>query len=318
MAYGHLTDHDRQTIATLLTEGYSPAAIGRHLHRHRSTICREIVRNRNPDGGYWREKAHRRAQARRRISTRNRRYDDGVWNEIEALLGEKWSPEQIAGSLRSRGAIKLCHKTIYRHIKWDRRRGGTLFLNLRGSSKRHRKRYGVYDRRGRAPDKRSIDERPARINDRSTLGHWEGDTVVGPVGTHPCLLTLVERKTGYLIVKKLHSRSAAAVNAAILETFKGNAHWMRSLTVDNGTEFHDFKTVEHELGTKVYFCHPHHSWERGTNENTNGLLRQYIPKGVPMKPLTQHWCDTTATALNVRPRKRLCYQSPAHVFPLTL
>ena len=141
--------------------------------------------------------------------------------------------------------------------------------------------------------------------------------MVGPAGTHPCLLTLVERKTGFLIVKKLRARTAAAVNEAILDAFKGNEHWLKSITLDNGTEFHDFKAIEKTTGTTIFFCHPHHSWERGTNENTNGLLRQYIPKGVSMKNLNEHWCEATATALNVRPRKRLCYKSPAHIFSLS-
>jgi IS30 family transposase len=314
MPYRHLTEHERHDITTLETLGFSDAEIARQLGRSRSTICRERSRNTCRDGRYRRDMAHMRARGRRKVSARNTQFRGKFWEVVIFLIQHRWSPEQIQGFLALTGMLSISHKTIYRYLKRDRRRGGVLFRNLRGCGKRHRKRYGSNDRRGRLSARRMIEERPEDVNQRLTLGHWEGDTVVGPNGTTHCILTLVERKTRFVIIKKLKSRTASEVNRAILEVFGDMPEWFKSLTVDNGTEFHSLKAIEEALGTTIYYCNPHHSWERGTNENTNGLIRQYIPKGLSMHPITQADCNTICTALNSRPRKRLLFRSPAQIF----
>ena len=313
MPYRHLTEHERQDIATLEAAGFQDAEIARMLGRSRSTISRERRRNTCRDGRYRREMAHMRARARRKVSPRNTRFRGKFWEVVIFLLRHRWSPEQIQGFLALTEMLTISHKTIYRYIKRDRRRGGDLFKNLR-TRKRHRKQYGGCDRRGHLSDRRMIDERPDEVNQRLRLGDWEGDTMVGPNGTTHCILTLVERKTRLVIIKKLSSRTAAEVNRALLEVFQDMPHWFKSLTVDNGTEFHGLKAIEETLGVTVYYCHPHQSWERGTNENMNGLIRQYIPKRTSMHPVTQADCDAICTALNSRPRKRLLFKSPAQIF----
>ena len=161
--------------------------------------------------------------------------------------------------------------------------------------------------------KRPISERPGRVERRREFGHWEGDTVMGKDGRH-CLLTLVERKTRRTRIIKLEARQVTEVNKALIREVKAGRLKMKSLTLDNGTEFHGFKELEAKLGIKVYFAQPYHSWERGTNENTNGLIRQYLPKGTCMRRVSQADCDTIASELNNRPRRRLGFKTPSERF----
>ena len=186
--------------------------------------------------------------------------------------------QQIAGYLRRLQGLRISHETIYRHIWADRRQGGTLYRQLRGAQKRRRKRYGRYDSRGRLAGKRSITERPALVAARTQPGHWEIDTVQGASDRH-CVLSLVERTTGYLVLGKLRAKSTAEVTRRTTQLIARECPPVRTITADNGTEFHDYATIERTTGTQFYFATPHHAWERGTNENTNGLLRQYLPKG---------------------------------------
>jgi IS30 family transposase len=203
---------------------------------------------------------------------------------------------------------------IYRYIWEDREQGGTLYTYLRGARKQRRKRYGSYDSRGRLAGKRMIGERPAIVEGRTQVGHWEGDTVLGAGQAGPCVLTLVERKTGVLRLGQLHQRTKAAVTRRATQLIHRERRPVRTITVDNGTEFHAYAEIENRTQTRIYFATPHHSWERGTNENTNGLLRQYLPKGASMAHLTQAACDRIADHLNRRPRKRLGYRTPEECY----
>lgn len=223
-----------------------------------------------------------------------------------------WSPEQIAGRLRADQELAISHETIYRYLWADKRQGGQLYRHLRGARKQRRKRYGRYDSRGRVAGKRPITARPAVVETRAQLGHWEVDTVVGP--GRPCILSLVERKTGYVVIGQLRARTTAAVNRRATELIRAQRHPVRTITADNGTEFHDYPTIERATGTRFYFATPHHAWERGTNENTNGLVRQYLPKRQSMAHLTQYDCNRIAAKLNRRPRKRLGYHTPEECY----
>lgn len=312
MSYHQLTSEERYALWTLRRQGFSQAAIARALGRHRSTISREVRRNQK-QRWYRAKEADHRARARRRRSRRNRRLSAQDWALVCAKLKELWSPEQIAGRLGKAGILRVSHETIYRHIWEDRRKGGTLWRYLRGSRKLRRKRNGSYDSRGRVAGKRRIEERPAGAQNRTRVGHLEGDTVIGNLDQH-CVLTLVDRKTGYVLIGKLRGRTVKEANRRAISLIRGAVRSTKTLTLDNGTEFHGYRAIEEATQTKVYFATPHHSWERGTSENTNGLIRQYLPKRESMARISQRECEWIAKQLNHRPRKRLDYRTPAECY----
>ena len=261
-------------------------------------------------------RAHQRAHARRYRSRRNSQFAGAQWAQVEELLREEWSPEQVAGYLERTRQLSISHETIYRHVWQDQKDGGTLHAHLRGARKNCRKRYGRYDSRGRLAGKRMIGERPAAVEKRSRSGHWEIDTMMGEsLGeSSDCVLTLVERKTGYVQIGKLKARTAAEANRALLELMARHPGRITTITADNGTEFHWYGQIEAVNPVRFYFATPHHSWERGTNENTNGLIRQYLPKGQTMAGVTQSQCDAIAEHINNRPRKRHGYKTPNQCF----
>lgn len=288
--------------------------IAEHMGRHRSTLYRELDRNRcyHIDGAYRPSKAHRRTVARRRRSRRNRHYSDADFKPVRALLRKKFSPEQITGYLRRLNQPCFSHETIYQYIWRDKVNGGNLWTHLRQSPKIRRKRYKAYDSRGRLADKRHITERPKTVETRRDKGHWEIDTVMGK-GSNDCIVTLVERKTGFIMIGNLKDRSSHSLKKT-KRLISRDPLAFRTITEDNGTEFHQYKGIESHFPVKFYFANPYHSWERGSNENANGLIRQYIPKGTSMETLTQQQCDHIASQLNSRPRKRYNYRSPEELF----
>jgi len=313
--YHQITSEERYSLGLLRQRGLRPAAIARLLGRHRSSITREVRRNATHyDGTYRPQLANWYAHSRRSRSRRNTQFTAGHWTRVEALVREDWSPEQIAGRLRRDGVLTISHETIYRRVWADKRAGGALYLHLRGARKQKRKRYGAYDSRGRLAGKRPIATRPPGAEHRSRFGHWEGDTVLGAGQAGPCVLTLVERKSGFLAIGKLAQRTGAFVNDRAQQLISVQPRLVRTITVDNGTEFHSYGALEERVPARFYFATPHHAWERGTNENTNGLVRQYLPKGASMAHLTQHDCNRLADKLNRRPRKRLGYRTPEEVY----
>jgi len=316
MNYKQITSEERYTISSLKKQGYSNSKIAQILGRHRSTIGREICRNScwMTDGAYRPSKAQTRTQTRRRRARQHLHFTNDDFSEVRRLLRKKFSPEQITGRLRQQKiSPSFSHETIYRYIWRDKAEGGSLWKHLRCSRKQRRKRYRAYDSRGRMSDKRPITERPASIETRRYFGHWEIDTVLGK-GAPDCIVTLVERKTGYTIIGKLRDRTTKSLNKRTIKLIQKDPVAFKTITSDNGTEFHQYKEIERACSVKFYFATPHHSWERGTNENTNGLIRQYIPKGTSMASLTQQQCDAIAHKLNTRPRKRLGYQTPEEVY----
>jgi len=312
--YHQLTSEERYALSTLRKQGYTVRGIARALDRAPSTISREVRRNSRADGGYRPGTAHDFARWRRSRSRRNQRFTAANWALVLTLLKQHWSPEQISGRLRKDGVLRISHETIYRHIWRDKRRGGTRFKLLRQAGKKRRKRYGAYDSRGRLAGKRHISERPPIVEARSEVGHWEIDTVLG--STKACIVTLVERATGYLMIGKLKARTVAELNRATLALISDAQLPVRSITADNGTEFHGYADLEHQTGALFYFATPHHSWERGSNENANGLIRQYLPKRTSMAALSPKRCDSIASRLNTRPRKRLDFLTPTEAYEL--
>ena len=310
--YHQLTSGERHELAALSRQGHSKSEIARSLGRHRSTIYREVARNSRKDGRYRAYTADQRTRARRSRSRRNQRFTAADWELVEHWLREDFSPEQVAGWLHRFRLLSISHETIYGHVWEDKRRGGSLHLHLRGAQKKRRKRYRHYDSRGRLAGKKPIADRPPGAHNRSRVGHLEGDTVLG-TDKH-CILTLVDRKTGYLMIAKLQARTVQETNRAAIALINAAERPIRSVTVDNGTEFHGYKAIEDATGADFFFATPHHSWERGTNENTNGLIRQYAPKKTSLAHLSQADCDSIAEKLNNRPRKRFGFRTPAECY----
>jgi len=273
-----------------------------------------VARNRRADGGYHAFTACEHTSARRRRSRRGSHFGAEEWSLVEQLLELDWSPEQVAGWLALHELLRVSYETIYLRVWRDKHAGGDLWRHMRQAGKQRRKRYGARDSRGRLAGKRHISERPAEVETRSVVGHWEIDTVKGDDQARHSVVTLVERATGYLEVGKLVRHNAAAATMRTTQLIGCHAGRVRTVTADNGSEFHSYAEIEQATGALFYFATPHHSWERGTNENTNGLLRQYLPKRQSMAHATQADCDAIAAKLNARPRKRLGYRTPEECY----
>lgn len=311
MNYTHLTEIERYQIQSLLDAGISLTAIASQLERHKSTISREVARNRGVRK-YSARGAH--VLARRRCANREnvRRIEPAIWHDVETRLAQDWSPEQIAGRLQEDQLGQVSHEAIYRYVYRDKRRGGDLHRHLR-CQKSKRRRYGAgYDRRGRLHDKRTISERPAVVEERVRIGDWEGDTVLGKRGMK-ALVTLVDRVSRYTLIGKVERRSAPAVReliVALLHPWESVSH---TLTCDNGKEFAEHRAIEDKLGMACYFADPYASWQRGTNEQTNGLIRQYVPKSTDLDTVTDEDVVQIMNKLNHRPRKVLNWKTPHEV-----
>ena len=324
MTYHQFTQEERYAITGLRMCGASLAAIARTLGRHRSTVSRELRRNvTTHDGEYRAEKAHSYAVARRRRCRRRPQFSVEDLALVAQLLRKKWSAEQISGTLRRWGRLRISHETIYRRIRWDRRAGGDLWRHTRIMSKFGRKRYRSIDSRGVLPGKRSIAERPSEVARRQRIGDWEGDTVIGK-NHQGALVTLVERKSRYTLAMRVDSKQSSPVTEAILTLMRPHKDQCLTITFDNGKEFAEHARIAKTLKAKVYFARPYHSWERGLNENTNGLLRQYFPKSTNLLSVSDCDVDEAVYQLNHRPRKCLGYRTPHEVFydldisPITL
>ena len=312
--YRRLSLGDRIQISALRKAGFSNREIGQKLGRSPSTISREVKRNKYKsydDLFYTSSKAQGKSNARQ-IAARNHGYiPESTWVMVRERLAMYWSPQQIAGWLK-RQAIKISHESIYRYIYNDKDNGGTLHELLRQRRRKRRKRWNSRDRRGRLEGKRMIASRPIEIEDRKDIGHWEVDTMVGR-GSKTCLVTLVERKSGYGLIRLIPNRTAHETTKAIVAMITTSDMPFKTITADNGSEFHSYKEIERATGVTIYFANPYHSWERGSNENFNGLVRGYIPKGTSMNGYTQAFCERISDKLNDRPRRRLRYLCPREV-----
>ena len=309
MAYRRLSREERFQIYALLKAGHSESQIASVLGRSRSTINRELIRNRGGKG-YRPKQAQRFADSRKPVA--QRRIDSNVWKRVEELLTEDWSPEQICGWLREAEGLRISHEWIYQYIYENKKGGGNLYTHLRCKRKR-RKRQGTYNRRGKLVGCISIEERPNVVDERTRIGDWELDTVIGKAGG-AVLVTMVERVTRLTCIAKTVDKTSKKVREAITRTLKPIADRVVTLTYDNGKEFAQHAKISKELDASGYFAHPYHAWERGLNENTNGLIRQYVPKGCDIGKLTEGAVQAIENKLNNRPRKCLGFQTPNQVF----
>jgi IS30 family transposase len=240
------------------------------------------------------------------------RLSEQIWQQVEALIREEWSPEQIVGRVAIEQGVSISHEWIYQYVYADQRSGGDLYRFLR-CQKLRRKRYGAYDRRGCIPNQVSIDDRPAIVDSKRRFGDWEGDTVIGK-GHRGALVTLVERKSLYTVIRSVHHKTAEAVRNAVVDGLTPHIERVLTITYDNGREFADHEGMASDLEARIYFAHPYASWERGLNENTNGLIRQYFPKDRDLTTITKCEIENVMDKLNHRPRKSLGYRTPYEVF----
>jgi IS30 family transposase len=240
------------------------------------------------------------------------RLSEQIWQQVEALIREEWSPEQIVGRVAMEQGVSISHEWIYQYVYADQRSGGDLYRFLR-CQKLRRKRYGSYDRRGCIPNQVSIDDRPAIVDSKRRFGDWEGDTVIGK-GHRGALVTLVERKSLYTVIRAVLYKTAEAVRNAVVDGLTPHIDRVHTITYDNGREFADHESMANDLEARIYFAHPYASWERGLNENTNGLIRQYFPKDRDLTTVTKCEIENVMDKLNHRPRKSLGYQTPYEVF----
>jgi len=311
MRYKQVTERERYYISLALSQGASQVSIAHHLNRSLSTIQREIKRNRDKKGDYKPLIAHEMAESRRSKCRQKSYFTEVEWAIVYADIREDWAPEQIAARLWKAGLVKMHFATIYREIKRNKRKGGRLFAHLRQASKQRRKRNGRPDSRGILRGKRNISKRPKVANERLETGHWEVDLVRG-FRAQGWVLTALDRKSRLVRIRKLKGKSVAEVNRQLIRLIK--KHGIKTITVDNGCEFHGFKALEKATGVKFYFANAHRSWERGSIENMNGLIRQYLPKTMAFTHLTQARCNFIERRLNGRPRKILNFKTPEEVY----
>lgn len=312
--YTHFTILERELSMVLKGLGKKNCEIAKIIHKSESAVSRELRRNAGSDGGYSAQAADKMYRKRRRNCGRKAILETN--GEARAYVEEKlelgWSPEQISGRAKLDGkSFKLSYNKIYRAFEKGILKKG-LKIHLRIKRVKNRKRRAD-DKRGKIPDTLSIHERPEAVNQRQELGHWESDTVIGKAGTG-CIGTHVERKTGYLAAFKMPDKTSESFNAGTVALFEHLPEVLKkSFTADNGREFFAHKELTEKTGMIVYFCDPHCSWQRGSNENTNGLLRQYFPKKSSFADITDERFATVLDLINNRPRKRLGFKTPAEV-----
>ena len=307
--YSQLTQVQRYQIYALRKTKHSLEEIAAVIGVHKSSVSRELKRNRG-HRGYRPQQAQELASGRRLKAVS--RITAEVWTIVERLLRQDWSPEQISGRLKKEQDIRLSHEWIYQHVLADQQAGGDLYKHLR-CQKQRRKRYGTYDRRGKLPNCRSIEERPAMVSTRKRLGDWEVDTLIGKQQKQ-ALLTLTERKSRLTLLGKLSRRTTQAVRQQVCQLLWPVRDKVHTLTSDHGKEFADHAQIAETLQLKFYFAHPYAAWERGTNENTNGLLRQYFPKKSDFRSISNQEVEQAMLRLNFRPRKSLRFKTPFEVF----
>ena len=307
--YTQLTHEQRYQIYSLLKAGHNQTEIAHNIRVHKSTISRELRRNRGLKG-YRPKQAHELALSRRNKA--KLLIGASTWAWIETLIRFDLSPEQVSDWLQYNFGLHISHEWIYQYILTDKRAGGDLHRHLRCQKKR-KKRYGSYDRRGKLKNRVSIDERPAIVETRRRLGDWEVDTIIGKGHRH-AIVSLTERKSRLALLRKVERKTAQDVADAVIELLKSLPVRTHTITADNGNEFAEHERIARDLRTNVYFAHPYSSWERGTNENMNGLIRQYFPKKRSFVTITQQEIDFVMERLNNRPRKCLGFKTPNDVF----
>lgn len=313
MSYRQLTMAQRYQIEALKKEGLSSRSIAVNIGVHYSTVSRELKRNSLDSGEYFALNAAVSARLRYQYKSKNRRLGKEHINYIKKYIQEGWSPEQIAGRMILDGLKSISHETIYQYVYTNQKSGGKLYLYLRHKHKKYTKRTASHRSRGQIKNRISIDERPLIVEDKSRIGDWEVDTIIGRYH-HQGIVTIVDRCSKFTLMKKVPSKHAEPVKQAILDLLKPIKDHALTITSDNGKEFAYHQEISRVLNTDFYFAHPYQSWQRGLNEHTNGLIREYFPKEKEFQEITDKQIVDVQNKLNNRPRKILGYKTPAEVF----
>lgn len=308
-SYQQLTYKERCQIDILKKRGDCPAEIARQLKRSKSTISRELRRNANLDL-YESSQADKKAGQRRFHKTK--KIILSLASSVEEKLKLQWSPEQISGRLKKEGK-RISHETIYKYIWEDKRRGGFLYQHLRHNGKKYNRRSYTTSGRGCIPNRTDIDLRPAIVDSKSRVGDWELDTIIG-ADHDGAIVSMVDRHSKLSKLFKVECKTAGAILEAMQKKLAPIKHLVLTLTSDNGKEFAQHEIIAQMLEAQFFFAKPYHSWERGLNEHTNGLVRQYLPKGTRFSDLSQEQLDHIEDLLNQRPRKILNFRTPLEVF----
>lgn len=309
--YKQLTYEQRCQIEALNKSGFSQVAIARTIGVSQPTISRELTRNTGLRG-YRHKQAQRATNKRRKAAAKAYKMSPEMIDVVEDKLREKWSPEQISGWLLIEHSILLSHERIYLHVWADKRAGGQLFEHLRRVGKAYDKRRNGKSSRGQIKNRVSIDDRPDIVDQKLRVGDWEIDTMIGK-GHSGVLVTIVERLTLFTVTARVENKSAEAVTKATIKLLTPYKDLVHTITADNGKEFAFHEQIAEQLDAHVYFAHPYSSWERGLNENTNGLLRQYWPKNTNFKTVSHDEVGEAVNQLNRRPRKTLGFAIPARL-----
>ena len=310
----HITEEQRYVIERMRSAGQSVRAIGAAIGKSPSTVSRELKRNCDRRGGRYRaELAHRKCLIRRENKPHCTTFTDDMKQVAYSLLERKYSPEQISGRLKLEGRRFVSHETIYRWIWDNKRRGGSLHNHLRNRGRRYRKRGSAKNSRGIIPGRVDISQRPQEVNRRDRLGDMEIDLVIG-AGHKGALVTMNDRTAGTVHIRKVFSKEANRVAMTAVNALKPIRHLLKTMTSDNGREFADHALISSKLELDFFFATPFHSWERGSNENINGLIRQYIPKKSDILSLPDEYITFVENEINNRPRKRFGFRSPNEIF----
>ena len=318
MSYNHLTLIERTAIFYRGNRGDSIRSIARYLDRSHSTVCREIKRNKSIFGSYVNEYAQNYADTRKAKPRHQRKWQNQPLKDyVMAQLSIKFTPEIISNRIKidypRNKQMRISAECIYQWIYKDTLNGGTLYKNLPRCHKKRRKQLRYGSLRGVLPNRRSIHDRPIAINNRTRYGHWEGDTIFG-TRSSGYIATFVERKSRYLISTKLCDKTAQELANKAINLFSNiPSKLIKTLTLDNGKEFAQFKRIEKTTGLTTYFADPYSSWQRGSNEQVNGLVRRYFPKKMSFENITDKMVKEVANKINNRPRKCLNYRTPAEV-----
>jgi IS30 family transposase len=315
MKYNHLTTEERCQIYTLKLTGKTQKEIAKYLGVSASTISRELQRNSGKKGYRYKQANDKAMERRYQASHRPKKLFPSTLSLVEEKLSEKWSPEQIAGVLGAND-IEISHESIYRYVWADKKLGGHLYKSLRRRGKKYNHRSAKTAGRGCIPDRVDIQQRPKIVEEKSRFGDWEGDTIIG-AKQQGVILSLVDRKSKLTLLGKMNGKYAEQVPEIIKECLKRlpkKEITMHTLTLDNGKEFSKHNWITKLTGLNCYFATPYHSWERGLNEHTNGLVRQYFPKGTDLTRCTNEEIQYVEDQLNNRPRKVLEYRTPREVF----
>ena len=314
-SYRHLTMEQRYKIEALHKAGHKAPDIADQLDVNKSTIYRELKRNKTKTGCYSAHSAHEISTEKKERFSHNRKFSPAMERFIiDKLSNEQWSPEQIAGYCKQNDIPMVSHERIYQFIYQDKDEGGQLYKNLRVASKKYRKRYGSgKQKRNIIKDRVSIDQRPDCINNKERVGDWEIDTIIGK-DKKGAIVTIAERATAFVLIARLEGKNAMDLAKAVVRLMAPFKDLVLSITSDNGLEFAMHKYIARKLDAEFYFAHPYSSWERGLNEYSNRLIRQYIPKKTDFNDVNVQQIRDITMKLNSRPRKNLNFKTPGSVF----